>query len=399
MASIRLGIPIILCLTLALAKPTLPGPPETAGAPEQPHTRDKRACAPKARPLERIRVDAARRQFVLRESKRPFHPWGHNYPAGDGPLLDDMWTHDWPRIAADFREMKELGANVVRIHLQFGRFMEAPDRPNRKALDRLADLVRLAERTGLYLDITGLGCYRKADVPAWYDALDETSRWEAQARFWEAVANKCAGRPAVFCYDLLNEPLAPAGSRKRGQWYSGVTLGGYDFLQYVALEQGTRSREEIARAWIRRMTRAIRKHDRKTLITIGLLPPTRQLGHFSGFHPAQVGPEIDFVSVHLYPETGKVEEALAMLRDFQVGKPLVIEETFPLSCPVSDLEQFLLRSREAATGWLGHYEGESLETLTRLRRAQKLTPVQALWLGWLELFQRLDPTLISPAPR
>ena len=28
-----------------------------------------------------------------------------------------------------------------------------------------------------------------------------------QARFWEAVAATCRNRPAVFCYDLMNEPI------------------------------------------------------------------------------------------------------------------------------------------------------------------------------------------------
>ena len=93
---------------------------------------------------------------------------------------------------ADFGEMKDLGANVVRVHLQFGKFMKRPDEPDPRALDRLGKLVALAEQTGLYLDLTGLGCYRKRDVPAWYDALDEPARWAAQARFWEAVAARCA---------------------------------------------------------------------------------------------------------------------------------------------------------------------------------------------------------------
>ena len=61
--------------------------------------------------------------------------------------------------------MKQLGANVVRIHLQLGKFMDGPDKPNEKALDRLGKLVALAERTRLYLDLTGLGCYHKKDVP------------------------------------------------------------------------------------------------------------------------------------------------------------------------------------------------------------------------------------------
>ena len=45
--------------------------------------------------------------------------------------------------------------------------MDGPDRPNGKALDRLGRLLELAGRLRLYLDLTGLGCYHKQDVPGW----------------------------------------------------------------------------------------------------------------------------------------------------------------------------------------------------------------------------------------
>ena len=64
----------------------------------------------------------------------------------------------------------DLGANVVRIHLQTGKFLQSADEPNEQALSRLKDLLALAEKTGLYLDLTGLACYHKQDVPAWYQA-------------------------------------------------------------------------------------------------------------------------------------------------------------------------------------------------------------------------------------
>jgi hypothetical protein len=91
--------------------------------------------------------------------------------------------------------MAQLGANVVRVHLQFGAFMSAPDQPNRAALDQFSRLLRLAEETGLYLDVTGLGTYRPTAVPAWYSALDESARWEAQAQFWSNVAAIGASSP------------------------------------------------------------------------------------------------------------------------------------------------------------------------------------------------------------
>ncbi|MFO0851227.1 MAG: cellulase family glycosylhydrolase [Gemmataceae bacterium] len=148
--------------------------------------------------------------FVLVPSGRAFVPWGLNYDHDrTGRLLEDYWEREWDAVARDFRQMKALGANVVRIHLQFGRFMTGPDQPDAGALDRLAMLLRLAEEVGLYLDLTGLGCYHKADVPGWYDKLSEPDRWDAQARFWTAVAGRCKDSPAVFCYDLMNEPVVP----------------------------------------------------------------------------------------------------------------------------------------------------------------------------------------------
>jgi hypothetical protein len=124
--------------------------------------------------LEWIAVSRNGAGFEREDSDRPFVPVGFNYDHDErGRLLEDYWVREWPKVVQDFREMKALGANVVRVHLQFGRFLEAPGRPNRTHLRRLGRLVRLAERIGLYLDLTGLGCYHRQDVPPWYDALDE----------------------------------------------------------------------------------------------------------------------------------------------------------------------------------------------------------------------------------
>ena len=165
--------------------------------------------------MERICVSPDHKGFVGETSHRAFVPWGFNYDHDEqGRLIEDYWDAEWPKVEEDFREMKQMGANVVRIHLQLGKFMAGPDRPNSAALDRLGRLLELAERVGLYLDLTGLGCYHKKDVPAWYDDLSEGDRWQAQAHFWEAIAQRCASSPAVFCYDLMNEPVVPGGTRK-----------------------------------------------------------------------------------------------------------------------------------------------------------------------------------------
>ncbi len=195
--------------------------------------------------LEPVVLAQDGRGFICMPSRRPFHPWGNNYGCAER-LIEDFWASDWPTVARDFQEMKSMGANVVRVHFQFGRFMLNQDKLNPDALRQLARLVQLSEQTGLYLDITGLACYRKADVPAWYDALSESSRWQAQARFWEGVAAQCAHSPAIFCYDLINEPGVAGGQRQPGDWYFGA-LGGYNFCQFINLDQaGRRARRSPA---------------------------------------------------------------------------------------------------------------------------------------------------------
>lgn len=347
------------------------------------------ACSPAmAEAMEWVRVAEDRRSFVLATSGESFVPWGFNYDHDQaGRLLEDYWEDEWERVEADFREMKQLGANVVRIHLQFGRFMQAADKPNETALNQLARLVRLAETTGLYLDLTGLGCYHKQDVPAWYDKLDRQARWQAQAVFWEAVAGRCRKSPAIFCYDLMNEPVVPGGAGKRADWLGGA-FGDKHFVQFIALETAGRPRPEIAQAWIETLVAAVRRQDRRHLVTVGLVPwSLDRPGLTSGFVPEKVAGSLDFVAVHLYPEEGKLDEAIETLQAFAaVGKPVVIEETFPLKASPDQFANWLRRTRPHATGWIGFYWGSGPDELRR----QKTIQAQ-LMLRWLEIFQAERP--------
>jgi hypothetical protein len=335
-----------------------------------------------------VAVSRDRKGFVLEPSGRSFVPWGFNYDHDEkGRLLEDYWEDEWPTVETHFAQMKALGANVVRVHLQFGRFMDGPDRPNGKALDRLGKLLELAGRLRLYLDLTGLGCYHKKDVPAWYDRLSEKERWDAQAHFWQAVAGRCADSPAVFCYDLMNEPVVPGGRRQDGDWL-GPPFGGKHFVQVITLDQADRPRPDIARQWIHHLAAAVREKDRRHLITVGLVDwSLDRPGLTSGFVPGKVADDLDFVSVHLYPQKGKVKEALDTLAGFAVGKPVLIEETFPLACSPQELEEFIDGSERRAAGWIGFYWGKPPE---ELRRSDTLA--DALTLAWLELFQKRAKT-------
>jgi hypothetical protein len=345
--------------------------------------------------MEWVRVSDNQRSFVQEKSGQAFIPWGFNYDHDEqGRLLEDYWHAEWPKIEQDFREMKQLGANVVRIHLQFGKLMKGPNEPNKLALRQYARLVALAEQTNLYLDVTGLGCYHKNDVPKWYDRLSENARWTAQANFWKHIASRSAASPAVFCYDLMNEPVVPGGDRKAEGWL-GPEFAGSCFVQFIALSQAGRPRPTIARQWTERLSSAIRTRDRRHLITVGLVDwSLDRPGLTSGFIPEKIAGNLDFFSVHLYPQAGKVPAALETLAGFAVEKPVVIEETFPLTCSLPEFERFLDGSRKTAAGWIGFYWGETPDEYRRSK-----TIADAMMLGWLELFQKKTKEFTSsPAP-
>jgi hypothetical protein len=156
-------------------------------------------------------------------------------------------------------------------------------------------------------------------------------------------------------------------------------MGDVEFCHRLTLGQPQRSGDDIFREWTKRMVAAIRKHDQGRLITLGMLP-------FPGAYKSAVG-QLDFVSPHLYPKSNKVDAEIELLKQFDFGKPIVIGETFPLSCSAAEEREFLLKSRGLAQGWIGHWPDQSLEKLAELRKQDKISIEQAIWLSWVELFR------------
>ena len=290
----------------------------------------------------------------------------------------------------DFNEIRALGANVVRIHLQVAKFMDAPKEPNAASLEQLAHVVALAERTGLYLDVTGLGCYHKKDVPRWYDAMTEARRWDVQAVFWEAVAKTCAASPAVFCYDLMNEPILPGEEKAETEWLAGE-FAGESFVQRITLDLAGRTKEQVAKSWVDRLAAAIRTRDDRHMITVGVIPWAMTFPNAKPlFYSRQVAENLDFTSVHFYPKSGEVAQALTALAAYDIGKPLVVEEMFPLSCRIEELDAFIEGSRKIADGYLGFYWGEGIEQYD----AEKADLSSAIMSGWLRYFRTKAPAIL-----
>jgi len=136
---------------------------------------------------------------------------------------------DHPRIGYIGRISRDRGLGVFQALAERG----------------IADVILVGEQddpitasSSLHVQLSVPHC----DVPKWYDTLDEQSRWNAQARFWEAVAARCAKSPAIFCYDLMNEPILPGKQKPETDWLAGE-FGGKHFVQRIALDLAGRTRD------------------------------------------------------------------------------------------------------------------------------------------------------------
>ena len=342
-----------------------------------------------------IQISKDGKGFVFSKSGAKFIPWGFNYDHDrENRLLETYWKDEWGSVVSDFEEMKALGANTVRVHLQVSRFMNSAKAVNEESLKRLAELLTLAGKTGLYLDVTGLGCYDKTDVPQWYNDLEEQPRWEVQARFWEAIARTCRGSPVVFCYDLMNEPVIGGGGDAR-DWTPGA-FGDRYFVQRLTLDAKGRSSQQIAAAWVNKMVDAIRKHDRAHLITVGAIPWAHTWPNAKPvFYAKEASKRLDFVSLHFYPKSGELDKAIKALKVYEIGKPMVIEEMFPMSCSVEEIDQFIDGSRPLACGWIGFYWGKTIAEYEQSRR----TIADEMTLGWLKYFVKKTPAIVAEAKK
>lgn len=289
------------------------------------------------------------------ENGDTFFPWGFNYcnPAMVD-LVEDFWMMEdaWDIIGNDFQEMHDYGANTVRIHLQYVKFMKDKDTPDTIAFERLKRYVQLSEENDIYLIVTGLGSYRLSDTLSWYDSLNDSLRWATQKLFWKTVAATIKDNSCVFAYDLINEPVVAVGcDSTHTTWYPGGTYGGYQFVQNVSINPENNYWETMG-VWADEMTGAIRSEDETTMITTGLLP----LGLIS-----VLSPHFDIISTHIYPNANDIFNSVNYVINNQSDKPFLIEEFYNLSCSTDDLVFFLDQIDGYYNGLIGHYMGKTIE--------------------------------------
>ncbi len=167
---------------------------------------------------------------------------------------------------------------------------------------------------------------------------------------------------------------------------AGEFAGNY-FVQRISLDLGERTRRDVARDWVRKLTDAIREVDDEHLITVGVIPWAHVFKNAKPiFYDAEVGRPLDFVSVHFYPKTGKVDEAVRALKVYELGKPLVVEEFFPLHCSLEEASEFVNATRPLVDGWVSFYWG-----VTSDEYVQRDNVTSGLMVKWLRWFQSHAP--------
>jgi len=125
------------------------------------------------------------------------------------------------------------------------------------------------------------------------------------------------------------------------------------------------------------------------MITVGVIPWVHTFPKAKPlFYSKEVSENLDFASVHFYPQSGEVNKALTALAAYDIGKPLIVEEMFPLRCNTEELDAFIDSSRRIADGWIGFYWGKTPEEYRRSRELR-----DALTLAWLEFFEKKADTI------
>ena len=281
---------------------------------------------------------------------RPWHAWGMNWGVNDhAPVIayfDEPTAANFDLLRTELATARSMGANSMRIYLQLGQVMATQTRVRRQTLVALQRLLALAQRDGVYLDITGDLVWRPSRSPKWYARLSWQARWRVQALFWKAVAHAAAGSPAVLCYELTSEPTV---SPTPGYYYGRI--GQWWFRQSIATATGATA-DSLARSWTRLLAGAVRSQDNRP-VTIGLLPETA-----GPFAPSNISGLLDMLVVHEYPTTGQAPAAISLIHSFATSdKPVLLGETFMLDDDPVTQYAFLTGAARYLVGAFEFFDG------------------------------------------
>lgn len=329
-----------------------------------------------AHELDFIQVDP-KHPTMLRhvESGTPFVAIGLNYFGPHTGWAPKLWHQfDPTTVRRHLQLIHQQGFNTIRVFLTLDSFHQQPGIVREEGLRKFRQFLQLCHEANLYVIPSGPDHWEGR--PHWIRAKDQFADGAVRAvtaQWWTRFAALFKDEPAILAWDLLNEPsVAWNSSAMRTQWSPWLKKK-YTRIQRVADEYGTpveqlrafgqvpvparnlaaedprmrdyqEFRESIANQWTRQLVTAIRRSDRKHLITIGYIQWSSNAylpapSVYAGFDPERNSKFLDFVTIHFYPLApprpcdsprgiARNAEYLAQLLDQcrRPGKPVVIGE-------------------------------------------------------------------------
>lgn len=408
-----------------------------------------------------IAVSSDGEGFVEQPSGERYVPFGTNYYDPHTGWAPKIWRQFDPNeVAKHFEIMSGLGVNCARIFLTAATFQPDANAVDETALKKLDALIAIARRSGVRLILTGPDHWE--GVPTYWkpDRFAGEQALQALDRFWRTLGARYRGEPAIFAWDLLNEPHLPWFVETwRPAWekwlqakyasrdalktaWSGELAEQEDWGTVAPpLDKAERNnprlldwqlfREHLADQWVRRQVEAIRASDPTHLVTVGFIQwsyPLVRTGNpslYAAFNPRRQSQWLDFVCMHFYPLLGRPFESqeawdrnLAYLQTVlaycHVGKPVVLGEYgwygggAPRNLPsLTEDEQArwivaeIEASRQVTTGWLSWPFADTPDS-TDMSKFGGLVRSDLTLKPWGERFKDRASqlaTLAQPTPR
>ena len=364
--------------------------------------------------IELIVVSADGQGFSERDSGRSYIPFGTNYYDPHTGWAPKIWRQfDAEKVREHFRIMNKLGVNCARVFLTAGSFQPDVNTINEESLKKLDTLIKIGRETRIRLILTGPDHWEGS--PSYWrpDRFAGEEALRALEHFWEVLGKRYREEPAIFAWDLLNEPHLPwlvkGWDVRWNKWLKNKYMD-WDILKAAWCKELTESdkwggvkapenrtdagnprlrdwqlfREYLADEWVRRQVEALRDADPTHLITVGYIqwsyPLVRpgQPSRYAAFNPHRQGQWLDFMTIHFYPTMGapfgsednwrkNLSYLQAVLAYCHTGKPVVLGEF----------------------GWYGGGAPQNHPPLTEAQQAEWISaeieisrPLADGWLSW-----------------
>ncbi|WP_340200539.1 glycoside hydrolase family 2 TIM barrel-domain containing protein [Ascidiimonas sp. W6] len=224
---------------------------------------------------EKDRIVVKNGAFLINE--QPFHLKGINYYPAKTPWDLFGKRFDSTILKKDFKLIKSIGLNSIRIFIPYENFGKENVHPRK--LEKLKIVLDLAQENDIKVVLTLFDFYGD------YSVLN----WTLTHRHAQQIVETLKNHPALLAWDIKNEPDLDFESRGK----------------------------RMVLAWLKNMIKLIKSYDNSHPVTIGWASPEAAI---------ELKDHVDFVSWHFYQDMGKLENAYSKLKVATSGKLLVLQE-------------------------------------------------------------------------